>query len=173
MVRIIVYVTVFIISSFFSIVSAQNSTSVPCSDATYTQFDFWVGDWDVYNTQGKLIGHNTIVKMPNACAIQENWTSTTSKSKGTSYNYFNKSDNTWNQLWIDNTGFSLVLKGTFSNRTMTLSSDLIQSDKGNYYNEITWTKNEDASVTQVWNYLDENRKKIKEVFRGVYKKHQN
>ncbi len=55
---------------------------------------------------------------------------------------------------------------------MILKSSLIKSDKGNYYNQITWTKNNDGSVTQVWDYLNENHKKIKEVFRGIYKKHQ-
>ena len=171
MIRIIVYITVFIISSFFSIISAQNKPSIPCNDPAYTQFNFWIGKWDVYNSQGKLIGHNNVVKMPNACAIQENWTSVTSKSKGTSYNYYNKTDNTWNQLWIDNTGFSLVLKGAFKENSMTLLSELLHNDKGSFYNQITWTKNNDGSVTQVWNYLDENRKKIKEVFKGIYKKH--
>lgn len=170
MVRIIVYVTIFIISSFFSIISAQNTPTLPCNEINYTQFDFWVGNWNVYNTQGKLIGHNNVLKMPNACAIQENWTSKTSTSKGTSYNYYNKKDNTWNQVWIDNTGFSLVLKGDFKDSTMTLKSNLVKNDKGNYYNLITWTKNKDGSVTQVWYFLDENHKKIKEVFRGIYKK---
>ncbi|GFD76608.1 hypothetical protein KUL113_60280 [Tenacibaculum sp. KUL113] len=75
MVRIIVYVTIFVISSFFSIISAQNAPTRPCNEIGYTQFDFWVGNWNVYNTEGKLIGHNNVIKTPNACAIQENWDS--------------------------------------------------------------------------------------------------
>ncbi|CAM1360709.1 conserved hypothetical protein [Tenacibaculum sediminilitoris] len=170
MVRIIVYVTIFIVSSFFSIISAQDKPIKPCSEISYSEFNFWIGNWDVYNTKGELIGHNIVVKMPNACAIQENWTSKTSKSKGTSYNYYNKTNNTWNQVWIDNTGFSLVLKGSFKDNTMVLKSDLVVNDNGDYYNRITWTKNKDSSVTQVWDYLDKDNKKIKEVFRGIYKK---
>ncbi|WP_440122551.1 hypothetical protein [Tenacibaculum sp. Ill] len=53
---------------------------------------------------------------------------------------------------------------------MTLKSDLVKNEKGNYYNQITWTKNKDGSVTQVWNFLNEDLKKTKEVFRGIYKK---
>lgn len=173
MARIIIYVSIFIISTFFSIVNAQNSSKVPCSDAEYSQFDFWVGDWNVYNTNGKLIGTNKIVRVPNACAIQENWASKASKSQGTSYNYYNKTDKSWNQVWIDNSGFSLELKGAYSNNQMSLKSKLINSPKGKYYNLITWTKNNDGSVTQVWDYLDENNKKLKEVFRGIYKKDEN
>lgn len=172
MIRVIVYVTVFIISAFFSVITAQNETSIPCSSPEYAQFDFWVGNWDVYDANDKLIGHNNVVRVPNACAIQENWSSETSKSEGTSYNYYNKTDNSWNQVWIDNSGFSLELKGHFKNNAMVLKSNLIKSNKCNYYNLITWTKNNDGSVTQVWDYINENHKKIKEVFRGIYKKHQ-
>ena len=173
MVRIIIYISIFIISAFFSIVNAQSTTKIPCSTPEYNQFDFWLGDWNVYNSDGKLIGTNNIVKVPNACAIQENWDSKTSSSKGTSYNYYNKTDNSWHQLWIDNSGFSLELKGVYKNNTMILKSPLVQSEKGNYYNVITWTKNNDGSVTQVWDYVNEQRQKIKEVFRGIYKKKEN
>lgn len=173
MARIIIYISIFILSTFFSIVNAQNSTKAPCSDKEYSQFDFWVGNWNVYNTNGKLIGTNHIVRVPNACAIQENWSSKTSQSQGTSYNYYNKTDNSWNQLWIDNTGFSLELKGAYSNQQMTLKSKLVNSPKGKYYNQITWTLNKDGSVTQVWDYIAENDQKLKEVFRGIYKKDEN
>ncbi|CAL2105840.1 conserved hypothetical protein [Tenacibaculum sp. 190524A02b] len=170
MVRVIVYVTVFIIATFFSKIKAQNQSQIPCSSIEYSQFNFWIGKWNVYNTKGELIGINNIVKTPNACAIQENWESKSSKSKGTSYNYYNEKDNSWNQVWIDNSGFSLVLKGNFENEKMILKSDLITGEKGTYKNVIEWKKNEDNSVTQTWNYTDEQGKIIKEVFKGIYKK---
>lgn len=173
MIRFIVYLSVFIVSTFLSVVTAQNKAKIPCSSQEYSQFNFWVGNWDVYDTQNKLIGHNKVVQVPNACAIQENWTSKTSKSKGTSYNYYNKVDNSWNQVWVDNSGFSLTLKGTYNDNRMTLKSSIIKSNKGDYYNQIIWTKNNDGSVMQVWNYIDERQTIIKEVFKGIYKKHQN
>ena len=42
--------------------------------------------------------------------LQENWISNT-VNKGTSYNYFNPVDTTWNQLWLDNQG-SIVEQGS-------------------------------------------------------------
>ncbi|MDX8554372.1 hypothetical protein MK851_12150 [Tenacibaculum sp. 1B UA] len=71
MVRIIVYITIFIISSFFSIISAQNVPTIPCNEIDYTQFDFWVENGNIYNTEGELIGNNNVIKMPNACAVQK------------------------------------------------------------------------------------------------------
>ncbi|WP_299125529.1 hypothetical protein [uncultured Tenacibaculum sp.] len=173
MARFIIYVTLFTLSTIFSVVNAQNKAVKPCSSPEYSQFDFWVGNWNVYDTKNNLIGTNNIIKLSNACAIQENWVSKTSKSKGTSYNYYNKSDNSWNQLWIDNTGFSLDLKGHYDANRMILKSKLIKSQNGDFYNQITWTKNPDGSVTQIWDYVDKNHQKIKEVFKGIYKKQEN
>ena len=173
MARFIIYVTLFTLSTIFSVVNAQNKAIKPCSSTEYSQFDFWLGNWNVYDTKNNLIGTNNIIRLSNACAIQENWVSKTSKNKGTSYNYYNKSDNSWNQLWVDNTGFSLELKGHYDTNKMVLKSKLIKSKNGDFYNQITWTKNSDGSVTQVWDYIDKNHKKIKEVFKGFYKKQEN
>lgn len=151
-------------------VNAQTKKTVPCSTPEYQQFDYWIGNWNVYDTNGKLIGSNNVVKMTNACAIQENWDSKVSDSKGTSYNYYNASDNTWNQVWVDNTGFSLTLKGSFHDNQMKLRSELIKNNKGDFHHQITWTKNDDNSVTQVWTLLDSELKELKELFRGNYKK---
>lgn len=166
-------VTLFLLAIFsFTplLMNSQNNKQFPCSSKEYKQFDFWVGNWNVYDINDKLIGTNKVAKTPNACAIQENWESKTSNSLGTSYNYYNAKDKTWNQLWIDNSGYSLNLKGNFTNKKMILKSKLIKSEKGNYYNQITWTNNNDNSVTQVWDLISEQKVKIKELFRGNYKK---
>ncbi|MBL4605750.1 MAG: hypothetical protein JKY02_08870 [Flavobacteriaceae bacterium] len=162
---------------FLSLVFSSNtnaqSKKAPCSSEKYQEFSFWVGDWNVYNTENKLIGTNTILKMQGNCVMQENWESKTGTSRGTSYNYYNKTDDTWNQVWIDNSGYSLVLKGNLENGKMVLKSDLIEGAKNTYYNRITWTPNEDGTVTQVWDYLDKGEKVLTEAFRGIYKKKTN
>lgn len=152
-----------------SIYSQQNKKA-PCDTNKHKEFDFWANDWNVYDTKGKLIGTNNILKMQNGCVMQENWESKVGPSKGTSYNYIDLKDNTWNQVWVDNSGFSLLLKGNLINGEMILKSDLIKGKQGNYYNRITWTPNTDGSVTQVWEYIDKKGKIIQEAFRGIYKK---
>ena len=53
---------------------------------------------------------------------------------------------------------------------MVLYSKLIKSKQEDYFNRITWSKNKDGSVTQVWEYLDKNGVVLKEIFKGIYKK---
>ena len=86
-----------IFCTILSLVSyAQNETV--CSGEKYTEFDFWEGNWNVYDQNENLIGENKLVKMQDNCVLQENWISTTSKNKGTSYNYYDKNDGKWHQI---------------------------------------------------------------------------
>lgn len=150
---------------------AQNSGSSQCAccDENHNQFDFWIGEWAVYDTLDNLVGNNKIVKMYENCLIQENWV-TKGKNRGTSYNYYDPSDSTWNQLWIDNQGTILKLKGNYRDNKMVLKSELLKGKKVDwYYNRITWQKNDDGSVSQIWDILDNHNKLIRNLFIGIYK----
>ena len=155
----------------FSYVLAQNTSDCPCCTIDHKAFDYWIGDWTVYNTEGKVIGTNNIVKMQNGCVLQENWIASNKTNTGTSYNFFDLSDSTWNQVWISGTGNVLNLKGNINkDGAMVLKSELTTGSKGNYYNQITWTKNDDGSVTQRWDILNEKGETINKAFEGIYKK---
>ena len=170
MIRAILILLLLILSLFSREIKAQNNTKIPCQEKEYSQFDFWLGNWKVYDTKENLIGTNNIVKIPNACGMQENWDSKTSTSKGTSYNFYNKADNSWNQVWVDNSGFSLMLKGNYSDKKMILKSTLIKGKKSDFYHRVTWSNNSNGTVTQVWDYVSPQGKILQEVFRGIYKK---
>lgn len=165
-------IAVFITLFTFTIINSSygQNQKAPCDTEKHNEFNFWVGDWNVYNTKGALIGTNKILKMQSNCVMQENWESKTSPNKGTSYNYVDLTDQTWNQVWVDNSGYSLVLKGNLVKNSMILKSAVIKGKQGDYYNRVTWTPNKDGSVTQVWDYVSTQGKVIQEAFRGVYKK---
>lgn len=161
----LLFLLVFVASISF----AQDSTSCACCDVQHDQFDFWVGDWIVYDTAGNEIARNTIVQMQDNCVLQESWRST--NSTGTSYNYFNRSDSTWNQLWVDNSGSHLELKGQTIENGMQLSSDWITSASGTQYrNQIVWKLLADGSVTQTWNIVGKDDAVLNVLFHGIYRK---
>ena len=165
------YLTVLIILTSICHSLAQSDSQCPCCSENHKAFDFWIGDWTVYNTSGKIIGTNKVVKLQDGCVLQENWKASNNSNTGTSYNFFDSSDNTWNQVWISNTGNVLNLKGNISKEgIMVLKSKLVNGSKGNYYNQITWSKNKNGSVTQRWDILDENSEPLSKAFEGIYKK---
>ncbi len=167
----LINLTLLILLMNFNYLLAQNNNPCSCCTENYRAFDFWIGDWTVTNTEGKTIGTNKIVKMQNGCVLQENWIASNKTNTGTSYNFFDVSDGTWNQVWVSNTGYVLRLKGNINaDGSMVLRSKLVESTNGNYYNQITWSKNDDGSVTQRWVILNEEDEIIRTDFEGIYKK---
>ena len=149
---------------------AQTDQSCACCTASHTQFDFWVGDWNVFDTTGTKVGENTIVKLEKDCILSEHWRGAKG-STGRSYNYYNAQDDSWNQTWVDSNGGSLLLKGKAGENKMVLKSDLVPGKKVDfYYNQITWTNNPDGTVTQTWEVFDQAGKKLGLLFKGVYKR---
>jgi len=122
----------------------------------------------VKDTSGNKVGVNSISIIEDGCALREKWIGK-SGSTGTSLNYFDVADSTWNQLWVDNSGGILNLKGNLEDEQMILRSGIQEDDNlGKYMNQITWTPNEDGTVSQKWDMLNEDGEQIKNVFFGIY-----
>ena len=153
------------ISSF-----SQTSNTCKCCDETHSAFDFWSGNWEVTDTNGKVLGTNTIDKLQDDCILRENWKSANGKLTGTSYNFYNAAKKQWEQIWIDNQGGSLHLKGNKVGNQMILKTDTAQNKDGKpYYHRVTWTDNEDGTVRQLWETITEEAN-ITIAFDGIYKK---
>lgn len=141
-----------------------------CCEEQHSQFDFWIGEWEVVDSIGTKLGENRISNIEGNCIISEHWTGAKGYT-GSSYNYYDKSDSTWNQLWIDNRGNILKLKGRFEGGSMVLRSELTEGTKVDwYYNQISWTENRDGTVSQIWEVFDKNHKLLTTVFSGIYVK---
>jgi hypothetical protein len=135
------------------------------------QFDFWLGKWEAYGPEGQLAGTNMIVALQDSCLIQENWTSKGGSFTGTSYNFYDSKSKQWRQLWIDNQGGSLRLKGAFENGSMVLSSEELPNKENKPQTDrITWTPQKDGSVRQLWETTVDRGKTWTVVFDGLYKK---
>ncbi|MBN4070436.1 hypothetical protein JYT76_02030 [Olleya sp. AH-315-F22] len=155
---------------FMSLSLNAQTNNCNCCIENHQAFDFWIGTWIVTNPDGTLAGKNTIKKIQDNCILQENWTSAKGNYTGTSNNFYNYSTKQWEQVWIDNQGLSLHLKGNRIGNQMILSSDELTNKKGNkFINRITWTNNEDGSVRQLWEIIKDG-KVASVAFDGLYKK---
>lgn len=77
----------------------------PCAgDPKSRELDFWLGEWDVFQTgTNVLVGHSIIQASSGGCAILENWTSVQGHN-GKSLNYRDPSSGEWEQDWIGSDG---------------------------------------------------------------------
>ena len=140
-----------------------------CCTKDHTAFDFWIGTWEVTLPNGTVAGTNTIVKEQDGCLLRENWTSANVQVTGTSLNFYNINTLQWEQVWIDNSGNPLKLKGNrIANQMILNSGPFKQEDGKEYRNRITWTVNKDRTVRQLWEVLDVQGTPVNILFDGLY-----
>ena len=162
-----IYLTLFLV---FNISGFSQNNTCNCCTEKHTEFDFWIGLWNVTDSNGTKVGTNTIEKIQDNCTLRENWTSAKGNFTGTSYNFYNKDTNQWEQIWVDNQGGNLHLKGNRTGNQMILRSDELTNKEGQpFFHRITWTMNDDGSVRQLWETIT-NEKDVTIAFDGLYKK---
>lgn len=144
----------------------------PCSDPAYRQFDFWVGEWDVYHpTADTALGYNHIKNILNGCVIEENWHGSTGW-QGKSFNTYNPVDSTWNQVWVDQSGNTYHFKGRYDDNVMKMKGQTTNRNTGQpVLFEMTYTYDpEKQSVRQIWRSSNDEGDNWNTIFDGIYKK---
>jgi hypothetical protein len=127
-----------------------------------------VGDWQVFNPQGKLAGHNRITREYGDCVIHEHY-STDRGYSGESLNAYDSARKLWHQTWVDSDGLLLTLEGGWDGKSMVLAGQS-PDEKGVLRKQrVTWTPNADGSVRQLWESADEHGA-WKVMFDGRYQK---
>ena len=149
---------------------AQTPNDCNCCTDKHSEFDFWIGQWNVTNPDGSAAGVNVIDKIQDKCILRENWTSATPGFTGTIHNFYNLANQQWEQIWLANQGQSLHLKGQRIGNQMILKTDKATNAEGiTFYHQVTWTKNDDGSVRQLWETYAEG-KDVVIAFDGLYQK---
>lgn len=123
----------------------------PCTSVEHRQFDFWIGEWDVFATGTKtMVARSKIESLYAGCAIRENW-SPFSQIDGGSLNSYDPQDRKWRQVWVDASNGRAEFEGTFENGKMVLTGKW-KSQKGNaastQLSRMTFTSQPNGSVRQ-------------------------
>lgn len=71
----------------------------PCAGGPYRDFDFWVGEWDVFNPAGAQVGTNRIELLMDGCVVSENWVNSGGQP-GRSINTYDSDTGMWHQTWV-------------------------------------------------------------------------
>ncbi|HEX6095031.1 MAG TPA: hypothetical protein VF432_01810 [Thermoanaerobaculia bacterium] len=150
----------------------------PCSGAEYRQFDFWLGEWDVYNPAGQKIGRNSITSTNDGCVVYENWRDARG-STGNSFNFYETKTKRWHQFWVSSNGNAAPLSAAADGTPMPMSGGLadgamvLQSPAGvSPRNRWTWSRVDDGKVRQHAEQSDDDGKTWRTVFDGLYVKAQ-
>jgi len=145
---------------------AAPAPAAACTDAAYRQFDFWIGDWNVFGEKGKQVGRSRIEAILGGCAIAETWRSGSGPANdGRSFNQYQAASGRWEQYWVDASGSRLLLRGGLQGKAMVLASA-----DGAARQRITWTPNDDGSVRQLWESSADGGATWTVAFDGLYRR---
>lgn len=116
-----------------------------CASSEYRQFDFWRGDWDVFDqaTQ-KLVAHAHVSSILGGCALLEEYDDL-EKHGGRSFSIYDASRGVWHQSWVSDRGALLVIEGHFHDGVMELvGSDRPAAGAGERWVRGTWQANSEG-----------------------------
>lgn len=125
---------------------AATPTSSHCSAAEYHQLDFWIGDWDTFETEapsGPSIARARVEPIAQGCAIHELYEQTDGLV-GDSILSWDPVRKQWQQTWVTNRGSLMVLWGTFKDGAMILEGESHLRDGKSVMQRITWQVQDDG-----------------------------
>jgi len=148
--------------------AARGLAQRPCSDPKAHEFDFWIGEWEVY-ADGELAGTNSVQPILDGCVLQESWQGA-GGSAGTSLNFYNPRAGHWQQFWVWRNGTTLELAGVYADGKMVLSGESKDREGATLRNRITWHHNPDDTVRQHWEVSKDGGKTWETRFDGLYRR---
>jgi hypothetical protein len=107
---------------------ADSSRSQPielkaCRASAYRQFDFWVGDWDVFERAdpGHRVARARVSLILDGCVLLEEYDGADGH-RGKSFSLYDAAAKRWRQTWVTNRGEVLDIQGELDpNGAMVLS----------------------------------------------------
>jgi len=105
------------------VIAKARAKANPCKTLPEArQLDFWIGEWDVRDPKGNLVGHSSIQPILNGCVVLENWAGTLGGS-GKSMNFWDKQHRRWQQTWVDDRGNVTEYTGQLAGGSMRYATD--------------------------------------------------
>src|SRR5580700_4841623 len=108
-------------SCCFPALYAETSKPLPCSAPAYREFDFWLGEWDVFEEGGSVKeAQVTVSPVQNNCGLREQYNGVDGSGRE-SLSMYDPSAAEWQQTWLSNRGQIVVIHGNLQGQAMMLS----------------------------------------------------
>jgi hypothetical protein len=119
-----------------------------CDTPEHHQFDFWVGDWDVFRTDtNALVARSHIEKLYAGCALGEHWMPLQGTGGG-SLNSYRPYLKRWVQVWTDSGNNFTQFAGGWDGKQMKLAGTSVSTSGQRMPVRMTYERMADGSVVQ-------------------------
>lgn len=153
---------------FLLVLTLPAKSQLTCGSEDSQQLDFLIGDWELFNKNGEVIGENSIKLVFGTCTIEENYKGNDGLKSHSVFNY-DHINKRWSQAWSDDFGNSLNYSGTFKNNKLTLKATSLNAANEQVYHRVIYAKQTNGTVSQTWQ-KSTNNKEWTTTYSGTYKR---
>jgi hypothetical protein len=156
-------------AAYDELVTNMSVQAFPCAyDEKFSEFDYWLGEWDVHVASGQLAGQNSVEVDQKGCVILEHWTNS-GGGKGMSINYVDKITDEWVQVWNSEGGSQINIRGGLTDEGMLLVGTLHTVSTGTTVPfRGLWTLMQDGRVRQYFEQSNDGGDTWVAWFEGFY-----
>jgi hypothetical protein len=153
---------------------AAATTTPPSCDgvAAYHQMDFWIGDWDTFETDtpnSASEARTHVDPIAQGCAIHELYEQTDGLI-GDAILSFDPVRKRWQQTWVTNRGAIMVIVGNFKNGVLVLEGETHLQNGTAIMQRISWQA-QDGGVRE-WAVMSKDKGKTwSPAFDVLFRKH--
>jgi hypothetical protein len=116
------------------------AVSPHCGAPEYHQLDYWIGDWDTFETDapdGASVARARVEPVAQGCAIHELYEQTDGLI-GDSLLSYDPVRKQWQQTWVTNRGSIMVIVGNVKDGALVLEGEVHLKDGKSVMQRITW-----------------------------------
>ena len=101
-----------------------------CGAPQSGEFDFWLGDWDVFDVAGAApaVARAHITRILDGCVVHELYESSSGGLRGESYSIYDRTRSVWHQTWVTNRGRLLQIEGGRREDRMMFNGSYLADD---------------------------------------------
>src|SRR6185503_8968589 len=97
------------------------------------------GDWVVL-AGTDTAGTNQVTLEESGCVVHEHWIGSKGGT-GQSFNFYDRADRKWHQLWIDNRGVVLRLSGDYADGGLRFTGETLSPNGTRVLQRLSFTRN--------------------------------
>ena len=126
--------------------AAAPSSPWGCTAAEYHLLDFWIGDWDTFDSDaptGPSVARARVEPIALGCALHELYEQEDGLI-GDSILSYDPVRKAWQQTWVTNRGSIMVITGNFKDGALVLEGEMHLMDGRTVTQRITWKREGDG-----------------------------
>ena len=156
-------------AGYDGLIEDMSVQAYPCGHTPgFSDFDFWIGEWDVHVAGGQMAGTNSITRQERGCVLVERWENTTGGT-GMSINYLDLAANEWVQVWNAEGGTQINIRGGLTDDGMAMQGTIHYVANGTTAPfRALWTPLPDGRVRQFFEQSNDGGETWSPWFEGFY-----